>query len=289
MLQRITSAFLALLLATGCILAQTEEDKEKAKERAEAITAQKKMAEEQWKGLLGGRQVTKFETDNFLLYGTVEDKELETIGKGAEKALVQVKKTLNVKDELWKGKLIVHVFQARGEFGAFCRRYANRSPSQDETGTFSHERDHTYVLAGPSAGEGKKPPLELEVVQQVASATLTKKSGKLPDWFVSGFGRSTAYRHAPMQFSAERARAAALRRTKTAKDIWMGNLSAEEGLVLNANFVDFLINSPAMAKSFPELMNNFGEETPFEDALKATKLNPDAVGAAWWRWAGTVR
>jgi hypothetical protein len=291
-MRRFLSALLVSILTVGLVHAQTEEDKEKEKERLEAIAAQKKLAEEQWKGLLGGRMVTHKETDNFLLYGTVEEKELEAIGKAAEKALTQARKTLGImpKDEQWKGKMIVNVFQQRGEFGAYSRRYANRSPNQEETGTFSHEREYSYVLAGPSAGEGKKPPLELEVVQQVASSVLTKKSGKLPDWFVSGFGRSVAYRHAPNQFGPERARAAALvKRGKTAKDVWMGNLSAEEGLVLNASFVDFLTNSSAMAKAFPEVLANFGEETMFEDALKGAKLNPDAVSVAYYRWAPSAR
>lgn len=286
----LTTIFL-FLAAVSSVPAQTDEEKEKEKERADAVAAQKKLFEEQWKGLLGGREVAKQETDNCLVYGTVEMKELEAIGKAAEKTLAQTRKTLGMmpKDELWKGKLIVNVFQQRNEFGGYCRKYANRSPGQDESGSFSHEREHTYVLAGPAAGEGMKPPLELEVVQQVAAAVLTKKAGKLPDWFVSGFGRSTAYRHAPNQFARERARAIALRRGKTAKDIWMGNLSAEEGLVLNASLVDYLVNSPSMAKYFPEIMNNFGEETKFEEVLKAAKLNPDVVGAAWWRWAGAVR
>jgi hypothetical protein len=44
-----------------------------------------------------------------------------------------------------------------------------------------------------------------------------------------------------------------------------------------------------MAKAFPEIMSNFGTETMFEDALKGAKLNPDAVAAAWWRWAPSAR
>lgn len=285
-------ALLSSFLGADLVLAQTEADKSKDEERAKAVEAQKKLALQQWDGILPGRQPIHKETDNFLLYGSVEERQLEAIGKTAENCFALCSRVLKItpEDNLWPGKMLIHVFGGRAEFSSFSRRHANRSPDKEETGGFGHERDHSYILAGPPGFEVRRFSLEAEVVQNLASAILIKKAGRKPDWFISGFGRSAAYRLLPQQFRQERTQAVALIRSgRTAWNVWKGELSAAEGAILNASFVDFLVHSPAMSKNFATVLSNLGEDSMFEDVLKSSNLNPDAVAAAWARWAPTAR
>jgi hypothetical protein len=237
--------------------------------------------------LTGTQTAAHKELSNFLLYGTVDENTLENIGKGLEKALVAVKKNAVIKPDttLWPGKLVVHVCKDRSDFRALYSKLKKETADKDETGAYTHDRDATIILLGPL--DAKKPASEVEGVIQLAAATLTKKTPRLPDWFVMGFSRAAGYRHAPNQFAGERRRAKQLILGKTAKDIWTpDSLSAEEAPVLTASLFDFLINSPQMAKLWPEVLDAMGEETPFEDALKAAKLTPERVDAAWRLWVG---
>lgn len=275
----------AAFLGTGLLLAQEDD---KAAEKRKEIEVQRKQADEFWAPLLGSdRKANRRETANFLLFGTLEDKDLEAIGKGLEKAFATLKKTASLKPEmeLWPGKLVVHVCEKRTEFRNLYQKLKKETADKEEMGIYAHEREATIVLVGPS--DVKKHPLEVEAVMQLAAATLNKKAGRLPEWFTMGFARAAGYRHSPTHFAGERQRARQfVRQGKTAKDVWTSsNLDADQGVVLTANFLDFLINSPQLSKVWPEILGNMGEETPFEDALKSAKLNPDHVDLAWRNWA----
>ncbi len=264
-------------------------DDEAAKKRAEEVAAQIKLAEEQWKKHIGERAFVKKETDNFLVYGhsSFAEKDIEAIALTADKQLAQLKKTLAIKaeDQLWPGKLIIHVFKERGPFSVFVRSVEKMSPEKDDTAFYAHKSDHTYIIAGPAGSGGKSYPPDVEVVRALASATLTKKSGRLQEWFVSGFGRATAYRYAPMQFAAERQTAINLVKSgKTARHVWGNMLSGSEALVLNASFMDFLAYGP-WTKQWPAILAAMGEETMFDEVLKEAKLNPAQIEYGWPRWA----
>jgi hypothetical protein len=261
-------------------------DDDKAAERRKEIETQKQQADELWKSVLAGTQSKAHkETANFLLYGTIDENALENLGKGLEKALVTVKKNVAVKSDtmLWPGKLVVHVCKERGDFRTLYAKVKKETADKDETGVYSHERDATIIVLGPL--DGKKSAFEVEGVIQLAAATLTKKTPRLPTWFVMGFSRAAAYRHAPTHFIAERQRARVLVQSKTAKDVWTENLSADEAPILTASFFDYLINGPQIAKFWPDLVNSIGEDTAFEDALKAVKLVPEQVDLGWRTWA----
>jgi hypothetical protein len=280
--------FKSLLALCGALVASSLlfADEERAAERKKEIELQKKQAGELWESAPSGSKPTSAATDNFLVFGTIDEKNLEAIGKGLEKALGVLKRTAALKPDadLWPGKVVVHICKDRGDFRGFYLKYKKETPEKEELGTYSHERDATILVV--ATADPKRQPAEVEAVIQLAAATLTKKGGRLPDWFVQGFARAHAYRHAPNHFAPERQRARAMvRQGKTAKDIWTMNLSADEAQVLTASFFDFLMTSPQMVKTWPEILSLMGEETPFEDVLKNAKLMPDRVDAAWRLWA----
>lgn len=274
---------LCWLLSAGFLPAAHQERKPE-----EIVAEQRKQAEEQWNKLLAGKLAVKQETEHFLLFGSGDEKELGEIGKAAEKAFPQIKKTAQVgaKDDLWPGKLVMHVFAERSQHRTFVGSVEKRTLEKSESATYTNAKDMSWVTVGPPS-TARRYPAEIEVVQQLAAATLTrKKSGRLQEWFVAGFARSTAWRYAPSQFGEERREAArlVLQGKKTAKEIWSGGLSEQEGRVLAASFVDYLANGPGV-KHFPALLDALGEKTPFEDALKNAKLNPDLVDRNWRVWA----
>jgi hypothetical protein len=256
----------------------------------ESVADQKKAAEEVWKAVLSGRPFQQKETDHFLLYGSVDQKELDALARAVEKAFPTIKQraTVGPKDELWERKLVIHVFGQRAEYAAFVRNTQKRSPDKDETGSYTHTREQSFVTASPAA-DGKKGLLEAEVIQQLAAATLSKKYTKLPEWLVTGFGRSVAYKHAPELFREERRKAAQLAAAgKSPKDVWTGNASSDEGPVLAASFLEYL-QTPKVAKFFPELLGLVSDDTSFEESLKSAKMPPDQVEAAWRQWARSAR
>lgn len=286
MARRMLVLVVAMMIGAEPLLAQEEPDPKK--KRAEELAVQRKQADELWQKLLSGRPFAHRETENFLIYGTINERDLETVSRVAEEWLPAIKKKVQAgpKDELWPGKLVIHAFGERGQFATYIRQTEKRSPEDDETGSYENKSDVSFVVVGPPA-RGMRP-LDNEVVRQLAAATLTKKAGKLPEWFVNGFARSIAYRHRPAQFAAERTKAAALvRQGKTGKDVWTSmNLATEEAMILQGSLLDYLVHGP-MAKYFPDILNSMGEETPFDDALKAAKLEPDRVDFAWRRWAAS--
>ena len=141
-----------------------------AENRMILLAAQKKQGDETWQKFLSGRAFAQQETDNFLLFGSVEAKDLENIGTAVEKALPSIKKTAGVgaKDELWPGKLVLHVFKERGEFGIFIRNIEKRPLDKDETGSHVHKTEMSYIYAGPPGSGLKGLPLDLEATYAVA-------------------------------------------------------------------------------------------------------------------------
>jgi len=278
-------------LALGAVL-PVRADEEAPNPRQQQVAALKKSALEQWRTILPQREPAHKETEHFLLFGSVSDGELEALGRAAERTFERCQKTLQIgpEEELWPGKMLIHVFRQRSEYGSFCRSHANRSPSKDEISSFTHDRTASYLLLAPLPVEARKAAWETELVQSLASAILVKKAGQKSAWFVNGFGRSIAYRLYPQHFSAERSRATALVRSgRTAWNVWKEELPPAEAAILQASFVDFLIHSPAMSKQFPRLLNQLGTDIPFDEVLKSMELTPEAVALAWTRWLPGAR
>jgi hypothetical protein len=253
----------------------------------------RKLAEEQWKDLLPDKSPAFLETDHFLLYGTVDGKEVDACGKLAEKAIPIIKKTLRLeKDPAWRGKLVIYLFRERTEFATFERNVSKRNPDRDDRGGYYHFPEWSLVTVGPGA-TAKSLPDDLEVVQYVGAAALTKEYGAaLPEWLVSGYGRSVAYRLAPKAFAEERQRAVQYLRSRTLHDLLSGGLAREEGPVLNASFVDFLANGlPQTQAPLQTLLIAYGlrENGTIEQALAAVRVTPESLDLGWRSWAAKVK
>jgi hypothetical protein len=254
---------------------------------------QRKMAEEQWKELLADKSPAFQETEHFLLYGTVNAKELDACAKTAERAIPIIKKTLRLeKAPAWKGKLAIFLFQERSEFASFERNVSKRNPEREDRGGHYHFPQWSLVTVGPGA-TAKSLPNDLEIAQHIAAAALTIEHGStVPEWLVSGYGRSIAYRLSPRTFSEERQRAAQYLRSRTFRDLSSGGLSREEGPVLNASFADYLANgvpqNPALLQTVL-IAHGLRENGTIEQALAAARIAPEILDAGWRSWTAKVK
>jgi hypothetical protein len=256
--------------------------------------AQRKLAEDQWKELFSDKPPAFLETEHFFLFGTVTPKMLDDCGKAAEKALPVIKRTLRLdKTPAWKGKLVIFLLRERGEFASFARNLAKRNPDREDRGGFFHLPQWSLVTVGPAA-TNKSLPYDLEAVQYVAAAAITKEYGEnLPEWLVSGYGRSVAYRAQPKAFTEERQLAQRLLAGKHVRDVLAGNLTREEGPVLNASLVDFLANgAPQNPGMFQSILIAYGlqlQNPTLEQAFTATRLTPDGLDAGWRSFAAKAK
>lgn len=227
--------------------------------------------------------------------GTAEAKTLETVAKAVDATLPKVRKTLQVteSDKLWSGPLLVHVCKERSEFRQLYHKLHRRQPLNEETATYAHIGPATHLLVGPLASGPGRLPADVEIVQQLGSATLTRLRGAnqaLESWFIEGFGRAVAYRYAPRSFSAERQRAAVLlAQGKKLSDLYSEETSGLDARILAASLSDFLAHSPFMAKQWPNFYASFGGGINIWDALKACDIKAEAFEKAWAMWAQNPR
>jgi hypothetical protein len=255
--------------------------------------AQRKLAEDQWKELLPDKTHAFLETDHFLFYGTASPKILDECGKAAEKSLPFIKKALRLdKDPAWKGKPVIFVLHERSEYTTFERNLAKRNPDREDRSGFFNLPGWTLITVGP-ATTNTSLPYDLETTQQVAAAALTAEHGTtLPEWVQTGFGRSIAYRLAPKAFTKERQLAADYLRGRSVRDVLSGNLTREQGPVLNGSLVDYLAHGvPQNPALFQTILIAFGltENGTMEQALTAVRVSPDAIDAGWRSWVTKVK
>lgn len=242
-----------------------------------------------------GLKLTVLEGSTCRVLGTVEAKTLEAVVKAVDGTLPKVRKTLQTSesDKLWRGPLLVHVCKERSEFRQLYHKLHRRQPLNEETATYAHLGPATHLLAGPLAGGPAKLPADVEIVQQLGSATLTRLRGAnqaLEGWFIEGYGRAVAYRYAPRSFNAERQRAAfLLAQGKKLGDLFSEELSGVDARILGASLSDFLAHSPFMAKHWPNFYASFGGGINIWDALKACEIKVEAFEKAWAMWAQNPR
>ena len=161
-------------------------------------------------------------------------------------------------------------------------------------GSFVTESNQPHVAASPPKAK-LDPPMESQAVEQMAACYLSRKAGReiaVPGWVVYGFGRATVWRGNPNVANKERALATQLVKTgRTAKDIWGGDLSADEATVLRASLMDYLAYGPGASK-FPAFVqgfqpdeNNVQQVRTTAQALQAANINADQLDRGWRSWA----
>lgn len=249
-----------------------------------------------WAGIVAkGLKLTVKEGTTCKVMGTVEPKVLDQVVRAVDATLPKVRKVLQIAegDKLWTGPVLVHVCKERAEFRQMYNKLLRRQPLNEETSVYAHVGRLTHLLAGPLATGPARLPADVEIVQQLGSATLTRIRGAnqaVEGWFTYGFGRATAYRYAPRSFTQERQRAALLLgQGKKLGDLFSDQVSGADARILSASVVDFLAHAPIMAKQWPDFYSSFGGGINIYDALKACDIKTETFEKAWALWAQNPR
>jgi hypothetical protein len=276
---------------------------------ATADDATRTHAEAFWKTNVRKAQgkLGNYATENVLVVGSAEARTLESVGKAAERAVAFAKKSVGFDEKpikrenapmydranRWSGKLIVFVCKERQEFADLFTQMKSGRPGGSECSAYFHDKDHSYVLVGPSAASGRKVAPELEAVQMAGVATLTRRHEPVPAWLTTGFGRMLAYKYDPKAFAAERKRI----------PLWAGKLHVRDLMVsetskvpyealapLQASVVECLSQSPAFQDEWFKLL----DETAYrggslEAAMSEKKLPLDDLQAAWKTWLAKLQ
>ncbi len=122
------------------------------------------------------------QTEHAVIYGTLDAKQLESIGKATERAIVFAQKSVGYDKEVvkrpnqqmtdrpyhWEGKLIVFACKERQEFNDLFYRLKQAKPDANEVSVYVHDKGRTYVLLGP-ASQNRKLNNEVLAVEQAGA------------------------------------------------------------------------------------------------------------------------
>lgn len=289
MIQKIsTLVILSIFTLTSPALPQ-EEGKD-------IVAMQKKEAEANWKMLEVG-PFAHVETKHLLIYAPKEtERRIKQVAPLLEKHFAMAAKVLwTEKDDKWKQKLPVYLFNEPVDFGSFVRRVEKRRLEGREGGTHSVEDEKLHVAACPPRLD-TDPSVYIQATHQIGMALIQRKAGYrtiLPGWLKRGFGRATYYRVMSSRSTAirnERQSAAVMvvKEKRTFEDAWNSSLKKEQAQVLEASAADFLAYGPGK-KKFAALIKGFrpGEnqrEKTIAQALEAASLSLDIVKQTWKKW-----
>jgi len=247
------------------------------------------------------------QTEHAVLYGTVDAKQLETIGKAVERAIVFAQKSVGYDKEAvmrpnqqmsdrpyhWEDKLIVFVCKERHEFNDLFYRLKQAKPETNEFSVYVHDKGRTYVLLGPTS-QNRKVNIEVLAVEQTGAATLTRRHDPIPRWFATAYGRMLANKFDSRAFAAERSKVPVWASKLHVRDLMMDdNPDIEAGalLPLQTSLVECLAQSSTFKDDWFKIL----DETAYRNgnlyaALEELKYKLESVQIEWkdslWKTPG---
>lgn len=238
------------------------------------------------------------ETDHVLTAGTVEPKQLETIGKAAERAVIYARKsvgyenkpverenqTMSARPIHWEGKLMVLACRERQEFIDLFAKLKQSRPHHDEKGAAIHEKGKTLVLLDASSPQGMNQTV-IRAVEFSGAATLTRRHESIPNWFATAYGRTLAYRFDAKSFATERNKvpywAAKVHVQDLLKEVHEG-IAAETLLPLQASLVECLAQAPNLQDKWFLLLDEISfREGNLYTALEQQGIKLEALQITW--------
>lgn len=264
------------------------------------VDAELQHAEALWKANVR-KQINKqhhYETPQTFIFGTADQKMLESIGKAAERAVVFAKKSvgydtprterenqqMSERPIQWEGKLLVIVCKDRQEFIDLFSKFKDTKPQPGESAVVIHHQAKTYVLMGPS-GQSTKQNVEILAVEYAGAATLSRRHDPIPAWIPPAFGRLLAYKFDSKYFAAERSKVTLWASERHVRDLFTNENSALPAgslLPLQASLIDCLSQSPAFQDNWFKIL----DETAFRNgniqaALDELKIKLESVQIEW--------
>ncbi|MFT3878511.1 MAG: hypothetical protein QM703_02490 [Gemmatales bacterium] len=238
------------------------------------------------------------QTDHAVIYGTVDAKQLESIGKATERAIVFAQKSVGYDKEMvmrpnqqmsdrpyhWEDKLIVFVCKERHEFNDLFYRLKQAKPEAMETSVYVHDKGRTYILLGPTS-QNRKINQEVLAVELAGAATLTRRHDPLPRWLSAAYGRMLANKFDSKAFAAERSKVPIWAAKLHVRDLMMDdnpNIEAGALLPLQTSLVECLAQSSTFKEDWIKIL----DETAYRNgniysALEELKHKLESVQIEW--------
>lgn len=274
---------------------------------ANAVAAQKAKATEALKRIAPDGSPTAAETADLLLVWPAPPAN-PRVTAAAQKAFGVAKAAVRFEpdDTLWPGKLTVYVLASPAQYAAFVRTVEGRRADKGGWYALNTRADAPYVVVSP--GRGEKPTeaeLAADVGTLVGAALITRKAGAtpadpLPEWLALGFGRAmNAQAEGGTRLAAFRAKAKAAAVGGKGRpggvrlaDVWAGPASKDTEFAA-ASLAEFLATGP-QADKLPAFLGGFkpgenDEPGSVARAIEAAGWKPEALEAAWKRWAAAGR
>jgi len=291
-----------LMLAPLALAQKPAPDPEKAKEDAEAVKKQQKVAGEHLKTIKIAKP-TLVETDNLLVYADLKEEAVKPVAEAAQKAYERAVKDLKFgeKDRLWTGKLTLYVLADRTkEYTPFVKLVEGKSGKldADEMRTFAVKGPGGEPFAAVTASPTSKTvdaDLKTEAAVAVADALITQKAGApVPTWVQDGMGKAIAYRAETGGKSLEAHKAKVKKLfTKTtvgtfkAADVW-GDAKAKDADTLAVSLGEYILYG-ASGEAMEKFLGGFrpGENqttATTANALEAAEWKADGLDTAWKKW-----
>ena len=267
------------------------------KKQREAVTANLKA---------GKLTFNTVETPELLVSGPYPAAQLARVAGEVQKAYAAAILALKftAKDDPIPGKLAVYIVTEPKQHKIFLLQAFKRAPRVHEAVDLQLRGEAPYVVLNAGADE---KPSEASVTAQasraVAAALLNIKAGTttadvgLPTWLETGFGNAVTLRAEgnATKLAAHKARVRGLV-VKTRglalqlPTVWGENPSPESDTVVTS-FVEYLVYGPGADKFsaiLAALKPSEGNDSPtIGTAFTAVDWKPEAIEAAWRKWATT--
>lgn len=262
-----------------------------------------------WKSNVRKQQgkTSESQTEHAVTYGSVDAKQLESIGKAVERAIVFAQKSVGYDKEVvmrpnqqmtdrpyhWEDKLIVFVCKERHEFNDLFYRLKQAKPDAGEVSLYVHDKGRTYILLGP-ASQPRKLNYEVLAVEQAGAATLTRRHDPIPRWFAAAYGRMLANKFDSRVFAAERSKVPVWASKLHVRDLMMDdNPNVETGTLvpLQTSLVECLAQSSTFKDDWFKIL----DETAYRNgnlnaAFDELKYKLESVQIEWknslWKSSG---
>ena len=247
----------------------------------ELSSEREKLAMNNWKLGMPRIEVTREQTENFLLLGNFAENTLAEYGSVAEQVAGKVASLLKTpaNQPIVKGRMTLFFFDQRYDYSEFGKMVEKRDLPRAWRGHWRYSIIDAYgAVIPPRAEEYQLGPL---VGQQLAAVTLASLED-VPGWFTEGVARVVASRLGSEDPRVKkwdeqlgRVRASMAK----ADDFLTGKLPVEDGFIASYSFAKFLM---ADGKRFDSLLLQLRKRAEFDVAFSEVYGGSPAQVSEFW-------
>ncbi|MDA7979770.1 MAG: hypothetical protein MPJ50_13465 [Pirellulales bacterium] len=255
-----------------------------------------KTAEQIWRTAHPNVTPNKFESERFLLLGTVNEGRLEEFAAMAEQSWTKIAQTERLQKDDWPlgGRVTLFVFDRRFEYSEFGRMVERRTVPRGGVVSRRYTTEDAYVailadedeedIGRDRRGRTREGDKLAPVITEQLAAIYYSSFVGTPDWFRNGFARQMTARLYPGDSTVSgwvRTGLAARVQLRNPASVLNGNLPADSAAALEYDFAAFLAKNSGGLRN---LIRALRKQTPFAEAFqKAYGATPAQAAEVWKR------